>query len=298
MHRPQCLLVNRWLLVAFIGLVGLQLSVAPVVAQDGSSSAKEKREEVQKMFNKGKKAAQSGKYEQAAETFNEALTMAQDVEWEKAVQMSQEFLVKSLKQAGIKANKEETYGQAVSYYDRVLQYVDNDPNVYYNRGLALINVEDSTEAGLSALQKAIDIGNQTGNTRVAGSATDRIRAEFISKASQALQSDDPSQEQINTALEALDQMREYVDPSAKSMFYRALALYRNGQHKQAIQTAREGLNMHQGSRSDAAKYHYYIAESQMELGDKASACQTFENAAYGDYEARANHTLKNDCDDV
>jgi tetratricopeptide (TPR) repeat protein len=288
--------------MAFVGLVGLQLSVAPVVAQDGSSSAKEerikKKKQVQQMFNKGKKAAQSGDYEQAAETFNEALTMAQDVEWDQAVQMSQEFLVKSLKQAGTKANKEENYGRAVSYYDRVLQYVDNDPSVHYNRGLALINIEDSTEAGLSALQKAIDIGNQTGNTRVAGLATERIRDEFIAKASKALQGDNPSQEQINTALDALDRMREYVDPSAKSLFYRATALFKDGKHEQAIQVAREGLDMHQGSRSDAAKYHYVIGESQFALGSKASACETFKNAAYGDYEARANHYLNNECDDL
>ena len=106
------------------------------------------------------------------------------------------------------------------------------------------------------------------------------------------------QEQIDDAMEALDQMREYVEPSAKSMFYRALALYRDGQHEQAIQTAREGLDMHQGSRSDAAKFHYYIAESQMSLGDKATACATFKNAAYGDYEARAQHALENECDDL
>lgn len=298
---PQRLLANRWFFVAFIGLVGLQLSVAPVVAQDGSSSAKEerikKKKQIQKMFNKGKKAAQTGDYGQAAETFEEALTKAREVEWKQAIQMSQDFLIKSLTQAGTTANKQENYEQAVSYYDRVLQYVDNDPTVHYNRGIALLGV-DSTEAGLTSLQKAIDIGNKTGNTRVAGRATERIRSEFLAKASKALQGENPSQAQINTALDALDQMREYVDPSAKSLFYRATALFKNGQHQQAIRVAREGLNMHQGSRSDAAKFYYVIGESQFTLGNKASACKTFKNAAYGDYEARANHYLKNECDDL
>jgi len=36
----------------------------------------------------------------------------------------------------------------------------------------------------------------------------------------------------------------------------------------------------------------------METGNKASACETFNNATYGDYEARANHYLENECDDV
>lgn len=300
-YWPQRVLTNRWIVVAIIGLFGLQFSMTSAVAQDGSGAKEErikKKKEVQKMFKKGQKLAQSDNYGQAADTFEEALSMAREVEWEKAIQMSQNFLVESLKQAGTQANKQENYEQAVSYYDRTLKYADNDPSVHYNRGLALVNIEDRTEAGLEALQKAIDIGNQTGNTRVAGLATERIRDEFIASASEALQGDNPSQGQINTALDALDQMREYVEPNAKSMFYRATALFEAGQHQQAIQNAREGLDMHQGSRSDAAKFYYIIGESQMAAGNKASACETFKNAAYGDYQARANHYLNNECDDV
>ena len=302
MYWPQRILANRWILVAFIGLIGLQFSAAPVVAQDGSSSAKaeriKKKKEVQQMFKKGQKLAQSGDYGQAADTFEEALSLARGVEWEKAIQMSQNYLVQSLTQGGTEANKQENYGQAVSYYNRALKYADNDPSVHYNRGLALVNIEDSTEAGLEALREAIDIGNETGNTRVAGLATERIRDEFIAEASEALQGDNPSQAQINTALDALDQMREYVDPNAKSMFYRATALSKSGQHEQAVQVAQEGLNMHQGSRSDAAKFYYIMGESQFAVGSKASACETFKNAAYGDYQARANHYLNNECDDL
>jgi len=235
---------------------------------------------------------------QAADTFEEALSLAREVDWEKAIQMSQNFLTSSLKQAGTEANKKENYEEAASHYDRVLQYVDSDPSVHYNQGLALINMEGSTEAGLKSLKKAIEVGNQTGNTRVARRATERIRSEFLAKASEALQGDNPSQAQINTALDALDQMGEYVDPSAKSMFYRATALSKSGQHQQAVQIARKGLDMHRGSRSDAAKFHYVIGESQFALGSKAPACETFKNAAYGDYEARANHYLNNECDDL
>jgi tetratricopeptide (TPR) repeat protein len=302
MHWPQRVLANRWILVALIGLIGLQLSVVPAVAQDETGTTNKetikKKKKVQKMFNKGKKAAQTGEYEQASEIFEKALTMAQEIEWKQAIQMSQDFLVQSLTQAGTAANKQENYEQAAAYYRRALQYTDNDPSVYYNRGLALINIEDSTEAGLQSLQRAIELGNKTGNTRVAGRATERIRSEFLSRASKALQGDNPSQGQIDTALSALDQMREYVDPSANSLFYRATALSKSEQHEQAIQIARKGLDMHQGSRSDAAKFYYIIGESQIALNNTASACETFKSAAYGDYEARANHYLNNECDDL
>jgi tetratricopeptide (TPR) repeat protein len=154
---------------------------------------------------------------------------------------------------------------------------------------------DSTEAGLNTLQQAIEVGNETGNTRVTGLATERIRDEFLAQASEALNAQNPTSSQIQTALDALDEMEQYVDPNAQSLFYRARALFEQGQYEEALSTAQEGLDMHQGSRSDAAKYYFIVAESQMNLGNEQAACQTFEQAAYGDYQARAQHYLKNDC---
>ncbi|MFB6273344.1 MAG: tetratricopeptide repeat protein, partial [Salinibacter sp.] len=245
----------------------------------------------------GAKAGNAKNFTKAAARFEESIKLAEKLGLPDLASKIEGNLVESLKGAGSAALKKKNYPTALEHYEKLMQYTDQDPSVHYNQGLALINM-DSTDAGLQSLKKAIEIGNKTGNTRVAGLATERIRGEFLAKASKALQGDNPSQQKIDEALNALDQMREYVDPNAKSMFYRATALFEDGQHQQAIQTAREGLEMHQGSRSDAAKFHYVIAESQWETGNKTSACQTFKNAAYGDYEARANHYLKNECDDV
>ncbi|MEF8797263.1 MAG: tetratricopeptide repeat protein, partial [Salinivenus sp.] len=184
--------------------------------------------------------------------------------------------------------------EALTHFEKGIEYAENDAYMYYGKGLALVNM-DSTEAGLKTLQRAIEVGNQTGNTRVTGLASSRIRDEFLARASEALNAQNPTSSQIQTALDALDEMREYVDPNAQSLFYRGRALFEQGQYQTALETARQGLDMHQGSRSDAAKYYFIIAESQMNLGNEQSACQTFQQAAYGDYQARAQHYLKNDC---
>lgn len=301
MHWPSRVHVHRWIAVALFGLFGLQFASAPAVAQsDNSLSPEQKKKlkkELQQTYKEGAKAGNEKNFTEAAARFEQAIGLANKLGLSSLASKIEGNLVESLKGAGSAALKKNNYGDALSHYEKLMEYTDQDPSVYYNRGLALINM-DSTNTGLQTLKKAIDIGNQTGNTRVAGLATDRIRGEFLAKASQALQGDNPSQEQISTALDALDQMREYVDPSAKSMFYRATALFEDGQYQQAMQTARKGLDMHQGSRSDAAKFYYVIAESQWETGSQATACETFKDAAYGDYEARANHYLENECDDV
>jgi tetratricopeptide (TPR) repeat protein len=301
-HRSHYSSIRRWITVALVCLLGLQLSAVPSLAQDESSLSPQQKQKLQKelqqTYKEGAKAGNAKNFEEAIARFEEAIQLAEKLGMSDIVSRIEGNIVNSLKGAGSTALKEENYEKALSHYQKLKEYTDEDPTVPYNQGLALLNMEDSTESGLQSLQKAIELGNQTGNTRVAGLATERIRDEFVATASEALQGNNPSQSQVNTALDALDQMREYVEPNATSLFYRATALFSSGQHQQAIQTAREGLDMHQGSRSDAAKFHYIIGESQMETGNKAAACETFKNAAYGDYQARANHYLENECDDL
>lgn len=300
-HRLLSSLANRWALLVLACLLGLQLGVAPAVAQESSSlSAAQKKKlkkQLQQTYQEGAKAGQSENYEEAVTKFEESIQLAQKLGLSNITARIRNNLIKSLKGAASADLDQENYEGALSHYEKVLQYEDSDAGVHYNRGIAYLSI-DSTDAGLQSLQQAIQVGNETGNTRVAGRATERIRDEFLAKASKALQGDNPSNQQITTALDALDRMREFVDPNADALFYRALALFESDQLQQAVQTAREGLDMHEGSRSDAAKFYFVIGESQMTLGNKAEACRTFENATYGDYKARAEHFLKNECEDV
>lgn len=261
---------------------------------------KELRKKLKRTYAKGAKAGQSENFEQAATNFEEALQIAR--EYKEPLKLSNSLvnkiqgnLLTVVKGAGSADLKQENYGEALSHFEEAMEYTENDPSLHHNKGLALLNM-DSTDAGLQSLQTAVEVGNQTGNTRVAQTARERIRDEFLAKASEALQGDNPSQEQINTATEALDQMREYVEPSAQSMYYRGRAHLKANRSQQAIQTARQGLDMHQGSRNDAAKYYFVIAEAQKQLGNEGEACETYKNAAYGDYKARAEHYLENECE--
>lgn len=291
-------LANRWVMLALACVIGVQLGSAPALAQNGDMTAAQKKklqEQLKKTFAEGANAGKQKNYDTAISKFKEALKMAEKLSATSATNQIQNYLVKSLKSAASVDMNQENWSAALAHYEEVMEYDNQDPVVYLNKGMAHMSM-DSTEAGLTALQKAIQLGNKVGNTRVSGTATERIQDEFLARASRALQGQNPSEEQINTALDALDEMTKYVPPSADSKFYRATALFELGELQEAIETAREGLDMHQGSRSDAAKFYFIIAESQFDLGNTAQACQTFENAAYGDYQARSEHYLKNECE--
>ena len=287
----------RWTCTALVVALMLGVGAGPVLAQNNGASAEAKKKQLQQLkesFRAGLKAAKSNNASEAYTQLEQALQLAQDTESSSAADQISGYLQKLPKNWGNTAVENENWSDALTHFEKGIEHAENDAYMYYGKGLALVNM-DSTQAGLETLQQAIEVGNETGNTRVTGLATQRTRDEFLARASEALNAENPSSSQIQTALDALDEMREYVDPNAQSLFYRSRALFEGGQYQEALDTAQQGLDMHQGSRSDAAKYHFIIAESQMELGNTQTACQTFEQAAYGDYQARAQHYLKNDC---
>jgi tetratricopeptide (TPR) repeat protein len=291
--------IRRWT-VALLAFAVLGIGTAPVLAQSsaqGSIDTKQQKiEQLKKEYAAFQKAGKAEEYEAAYSSLSEAVRLAEATDQSNALTKLQNFQQKLPTKWGNKALKAEKYDRALTHFERGTEWSPNDAYVYYGKGLALVNM-DSTTAAMEALTQAIEVGNNNSDMRTATLATERIRQEFIAKASKALSAQNPTVAKVNEALAHLDEMRQYVDPSAKSLFYRATALYEQGQHEQAITTAEQGLKrLQQGSRTDRAKYHFIVAESQMKLGNKQAACQTFEQAAFGDYKARSDHYLKNECE--
>lgn len=289
--------VTHWLSVVLTCTLVLGLGAMPALAQNGGQSSEEKQEKIKqlkKSFRVGLKAAEANEHTQAYTQLEQALQLAQELDQSNAITKISQYLQQLPKNWGNSAIENEQWSNALSHFERGIKHAENDAYMYYGKGLALIN-SGSTEEGLTTLQQAIEVGNRTGNTRVTGLATERIRDEFLSQASRALNSENPTTAEADAAIDALDEMEQYVEPNAKAMFYRSRALFEKGQYGAAIEAAESGLNLHQGSRSDAAKYHFIVAESQLELGNKSTACQRFQQATFGDYKPRAEHYLKNEC---
>jgi len=287
--------LTRWAYVALLAALFLGTGSAPVFAQDGGDK-KQKLEQLKKSYATFQKAGKQENYQTAYSSLAEAVRLAEETEQNGALNKLRSFQQNLPTKWGNEAIENKDFERALTHFEKGVEWSPDDAYVHYGKGLALVNI-DSTTAGLEALRAAIEVGNRTGNTRVTGLATERIRDEFLAKASKALNAQDPTNAQADSALSALDQMQEYVEPSAQSLFYRGRAQFEKQQYQQAISSAQEGLDLHQGSRSDAAKFYFIIAESQLRLGNKSTACQTFQNATFGDYKARAEHYLKNECEE-
>jgi len=276
------------------------LGTVPVFAQSSAEGSidteQQKIEQLKKEYAAFQKAGKAEEYETAYSALSEAVRLAEATDQSNALAKLRGFQQKLPTKWGNEALKAEQYNRALLHFERGIEWSPDDAYVYYGKGLSLVNM-DSTTAAMKALKTAIEVGTENSDMRTANLATKRIQQEFVAKASKALSAENPTTTKVNEALGHLDEMRQYVDPSAKSLFYRATALYEKEQYEQAIATAQQGLDrLQQGSRTDRAKYHFIVAESQMKLGNEQAACQTFEQAAFGDYKARSDHYLKNECE--
>lgn len=284
--------MSHRVLVPILALA-LAFVATPVLAQDGNQA---KVEELKKTFAAAMNAAKQGNSQEAYPKLEQSLQLANEAEQSGAASQIQQRMVSLAKNWGNKALKEKNYAEAETHFQKGAEYAPDDAYMVYGMGLAQINQDGKMESAIQTLQKAISVAEENGDRKTANLAKDRIRQEFVSRASKALNVQNPGPSAAEEALTALDEMRNYVDSSAKSLFYRATALFAEGNYPEAISTAEEGLEMHRGSRTSAAKYHFVVAESLLQNGDKSAACSRFEQSALGDYKARSEHYLENECE--
>ena len=252
-------------------------------------------QQLEQAYRQGMQAGQQGNHEIAYNNLTEAIDLAEQAEQEGARRQIQDNLTRMAKNWGNQALENENYEEALTHFERGAEYAPEDAYFLYGQGVAQLRLENADEA-MSLMQEAITLGESNGDMRTVNMTTERIRQEYVARASAALSKENVTSSDIESALEALDTLEEYVDPSASSYFYRAVALFERGDYEAAIQNAEQGLELHTGSRSDAARYHFVVAESQFQSGNTEAACTTFEDAAYGDYRARAQHYLENECE--
>ena len=283
-------LLSRWATGVLTLLLALAVSAPAVLAQE-QSQEQQQLEQLKQQYAQAVQAAKQNDATTAYQHFERALELAQATEQQGAAQKIQQFLFQLPKQWGNQALKNQNYEDALTHFEKGLEHDSSRPYLHYGKGLALVNLGQE-EAAMQSLANAIEQGQQTGDQRTAQLATTRIQDHYVAKASEVLNTEDPTQNQADEALDYLNQLEEYVEASANAYFYRATALYHQDQYEEAIAAARQGLENFDGSRSDEAKYHFVIGESYVALNNIEAAKEEFRQAAYGDYAPRAEHYLE------
>lgn len=293
--RPFAQLLALVVLIAGMG-------AAPALAQENSETAyKKKFNEALKTAKSGQQAMQSGNNGQALEQFDAAIPMLVEAS-NMASEAGDDEVARKAKYIGSQlaytggriAVKQENFEAALERFEQGIEMYPDYAKNYRARGLALKKMDQLDDA-MESYAQAIEIGNENGDYETANKAEQSIRQHYLFLASQELSSENPTESQADQALTHLNELQEYVEPTADVYYYMAVAHEVKGNYSQAVSLADQALEQHNGSRSDAAKIYFVKGEALINSGDTSGACSTFENATYGDFKARAEHYLEQEC---
>jgi tetratricopeptide (TPR) repeat protein len=268
------------LILLMAGLIGL-----------GSTTAT--AQEYKETYNAAREAALAKNYKVALEKYLEAADGAKaegDGDVERGSRKVASQLAYILGRAEL---QKDQFDAAIRYFDQgIKQYPSNAQN-YLARGSALKQA-GRTDQAIAAFAQTMEVATAGSDTKTARQAEEAIRGHYVFLASSALSRNGArtSKADADEAMGYIQTMLQYVDADADTYYYTAESQKVKGEYENSVASADQALEVHRGSRTDAAKIYFVKGESLMNMGQIEAAKEAFRNAAYGNYRASAEHYLE------
>ena len=243
-------------------------------------------------YNAGIEAAKAKNYDKAYTEFTKAAKLAKGEGDNDVAQRASKVAAQIDYNLGKQLVAEEKFDAALKRFETGITLFPQYSNNYLGKALALKKLERDEDA-ISAYEDLIAFGKENNDSQAVQEGQQGIRDHFIFLASSALgRQAEPSSSDAREALGYLEQLQEYVEADADTYFYQAAANNALGNYAEAISLADQALEMHRGSKTDAAKIYFVKGEALMYDGNTAAAKQAFQNATYGSYKSLAEHYLE------
>ncbi len=249
-------------------------------------------QEYKEAFNAAIEAAQAKDYAAARDAFARAANLARQEGDIEIANKSASNAAKIDYNLGNALVKQELFESALERFNNGIAIYPSYAKNYLGKVVALKKL-DRTDEAIQAYEDLIAFGEEHGDSQALRAGEDGIRSHFNALASSALgRRSEPSASDAREAIANLEELQQRVEPDANTYFYLAVAHNTLGDYEQAVALADQALNIHRGSRTDAAKIHFTRGEALMYAGNIAAAKESFENARYGSYKSPAEHYLE------
>ena len=268
-------------LAVLLALVIGGMTTAPVLAQEYKES-----------YNAAIEAAKAKEYTTAYTAFVEAARLADDAGDKEVAQRARKVAAQIDYNTGKQLVASENFEEGLARFEQGIALFPQYANNYSGKALALKKLNRDDDA-IQAYQELIDYGNTNDDSQAIREGEKGIRDHYIYLASSALgRRSDPTANDAREAIGYIESLQEFVEADADVYFYLAAANNTLGNYEEAIQYADQALELHSGSRSDAAKIHFVKGEALMFNGNTAAAKESFQSATFGNYKSLAEHYLE------
>lgn len=274
-----------------LALVVAGFGASQVYAQDDVAA---KTEQLREAWEAAVEAYQARQFGTAYTQFERAARLGSELEDPKAKETGQrarQYLPRVAYAEGLTSLQGGNHEAAIRAFDKGLARDSSYVNNFLGKGQALQRLDRGEEA-LSMYVRALNnaqAGNDSDGSRRASEA---IRGYFQPQASELIASETAGATQARRAIALIEEMQQYVDADANSYFYLASAHNILGEHERAIELLDQGLAIHNGSRTDRARFYFEKGEALRYLGNIAEAKEAYSNAAFGPYKQPAEHFIE------
>lgn len=249
-------------------------------------------QEYKEAYNTAIEAAKAKDYNKAYTEFTRAAKLADQADDNDVAQRARKVAAQIDYNTGKQLVAAEKYDQGLKRFEQGIKLFPSYAKNYVGKATALKKLERDEDA-IKAYQELIAFGEENNDTQAVREGKDAIRDHYVYLASSALgRRSEPSASDAREALTHLEKVQEFVEADADVIFYQAAAHNALGDYAQAIALADKALEMHRGSKTDAAKIHFIKGEALMYNGDTAAAKEAFRNATFGSYKSLAEHYLE------
>lgn len=237
------------------------------------------------MFKHAGGLYQGGDVEGAIEAFSESKTLAEQYGNESLAQKSGNVMMKIYNNLGTRMYKAEKYDEAIAHYEKALAINGNYDAAIFNVAEAL-NKQNKREEAIAMLDKARKSGESTNRSSVVRKANRKAAEYLIFWGSNAIQ-----KESYNDAENYLTQALLFDAESADAYYRMAELAVKQSRFNEAVDNAKQALEFEKGPKAEKAKIYFILGEAYQYQGNKVSACDAFENAAFGRFKASAEHKM-------
>lgn len=226
-----------------------------------------------------------GKIIEAATAFERTIAESRKYNNTNFAQRAQQGLLQAYSRAASQAIQAKEFEKAIEFYDKTLSLDPNASQAYYNKGLALRNLNRSEEA-LTQYDLAISASRKTNNSQVLKAATSAARGYFLLTGMAFKE-----QKKYIDAIQLLNRALEYKSDDAE-LHYRLAEVYNlMTEHDKAISSANRALELEQGGPVDRARIYFELANALKLKANVPAACEAYKNASFGDFRANAEHAM-------
>lgn len=249
-------------------------------------------QEHKEAYNEAIELAKAKDYAKAYTAFTRAASLADQANDKDVADRARKVAAQIDYNTGKQLVSAEKFADGLKRFEQGIKLYPSYSNNYVGKALALKKLERNDEA-IAAYQELIAFGERNNDTEAVREGQQAIRDHYVFLASSALgRRAEPSASDAREALTHLEKVQEIVEADADIIFYQAAARHALGEYGLAIELADKALEMHRGSKSDAAKIHFVKGEALMYNGDTAAAKEAFRNATFGSYKSLAEHYLE------